>query len=163
MALTSSRKTARASGRERILNAKSILLDALMAFASVPALAQTGSAISVVGKRANCQALVSLTLADREVPIPLGLRLFLPQEWTDDPARCAAAGVPDEAVIARSKGTIALAEVDRLRAAEVRFATVLAMPVMARAPPSVTVLMPGACAGRLASRAPRRSTTEASS
>src|SRR3954469_7125637 len=31
-----------------------------------------------LGKRANCQALVSLTLAAREVPIPLGLRLFLP-------------------------------------------------------------------------------------
>ena len=79
-----------------------------------------------LGKRANCQALVSLTLADREVPIPVGLRLFLPQEWTSDPARCAAAGVPEEAVIARSKGTIALAEVDRLRAAGVRFGTVLA-------------------------------------
>jgi SRSO17 transposase len=79
-----------------------------------------------LGKRANCQALVSLTLANREVPIPLGLRLFLPQEWTDDPARCAAAGVPDEAVIARSKGAIALAEVDRLRLAGVRFGTVLA-------------------------------------
>jgi SRSO17 transposase len=79
-----------------------------------------------LGKRANCQALVSLTLADREVPIPLGLRLFLPQEWTDDPARCAAAGVPDEAVIARSKGAIALAEVDRLRVAGVRFGLVLA-------------------------------------
>ena len=79
-----------------------------------------------LGKRANCQALVSLTLADREVPIPLGLRLFLPQEWTSDPARCAAAGVPDEAVIARSKGAIALAEVDRLRAAGVRFGLVLA-------------------------------------
>src|SRR3954447_8796773 len=79
-----------------------------------------------LGKRANCQALVSLTLAAREVPIPLGLRLFLPQAWTDDAARCAAAGVPDEAVIARSKGAIALAEVDRLRLAGVRFATVLA-------------------------------------
>jgi SRSO17 transposase len=79
-----------------------------------------------LGKRANCQALVSLTLAAREVPIPLGLRLFLPQEWTDDPARCAAAGVPDEAVIARSKGAIALAEVDRLRRAGVGFAIVLA-------------------------------------
>src|SRR4051794_5352026 len=79
-----------------------------------------------LGKRANCRALVSLTLAAREVPIPLGLRLFLPQAWTDDAARCAAAGVPDEAVIARSKGAIALAEVDRLRLAGVRFATVLA-------------------------------------
>jgi SRSO17 transposase len=79
-----------------------------------------------LGKRANCQALVSLTLAAREVPIPLGLRLFLPQEWTDGPARCAAAGVPDEAVIARSKGAIALTEVDRLLMAGVRFTTVLA-------------------------------------
>src|SRR3954453_12121012 len=79
-----------------------------------------------LGKRANCQALVSLTLAAREVPIPLGLRLFLPQAWTDDAARCAAAGVPDEAVIARSKGAIALAEVDRLLVAGVRFTTVLA-------------------------------------
>src|SRR3954462_7007259 len=79
-----------------------------------------------LGKRANCQALVSLTLAAREVPIPLGLRLFLPQAWTDDAARWAAAGVPDEAVIARSKGAIALAEVDRLRLAGVRVATVLA-------------------------------------
>src|SRR5690349_10837266 len=77
-----------------------------------------------LGKRANCQALVSLTLAEREVPVPVGLRLFLPQEWTDDPARCAAAGVPDEAVIARSKGAIALAEGDRLRAAGVRVSTV---------------------------------------
>src|SRR5215217_3701934 len=79
-----------------------------------------------LGKRASCQALVSLTLADREVPIPLGLRLFLPQAWTDDPARCAAAGVPDEAVIARSKSAIALAELDRLRLAGVRFGLVLA-------------------------------------
>jgi SRSO17 transposase len=47
-----------------------------------------------LGKRANCQALVSLTLAGREVPVPVGLRLFLPEEWTRDPERCAAAGVP---------------------------------------------------------------------
>jgi SRSO17 transposase len=56
----------------------------------------------------------------------VGLRLFLPQEWTSDPARCAAAGVPEEAVIARGKGAIALAEVDRLRGAGVRFGLVLA-------------------------------------
>jgi SRSO17 transposase len=79
-----------------------------------------------LGKRANCPALVSLTLAGREVPLPLGLRLFLPPEWTSDPARCAAAGVPDEAVLARSKGAIALAELDRLRVAGVRFGLVLA-------------------------------------
>src|SRR5918993_1242506 len=79
-----------------------------------------------LGKRANCQALVSLTLAGREVPIPVGLRLFLPEEWTSDPERCAAAGVPEAEIVARSKGEIALAELDRLRAAGVRFGTVLA-------------------------------------
>ncbi|MDB5370907.1 MAG: transposase [Roseomonas sp.] len=33
-----------------------------------------------LGKKANCQSLVSLTLAQGEVPVPAGLRLFLPQE-----------------------------------------------------------------------------------
>lgn len=79
-----------------------------------------------LGKRANCQALVSLTLAGREVPVPVGLRLFLPAEWTADPERCAAAGVPDDEVVARAKGEIALAEVDRLIEAEVRFGLTLA-------------------------------------
>ena len=32
----------------------------------------------VLGKRANCQTLVSLTLAKDDVPIAVGLRLFLP-------------------------------------------------------------------------------------
>ena len=79
-----------------------------------------------LGKRANCQALVSLTLAGQEVPVPVGLRLFLPEEWTADPERCAAAGVPEDEVVARSKGEIALAELDRLIAAGVRFGLVLA-------------------------------------
>src|SRR3954449_2675103 len=60
-----------------------------------------------LGKRANCQALVSLTLAGREVPVPVGLRLFLPDEWVGDAARCARAGVPETDVTARSKGAIA--------------------------------------------------------
>jgi SRSO17 transposase len=77
-----------------------------------------------LGKRANCQALVSLTLAGREVPIPVGLRLFLPEEWTADPARCVAAGVPEAEILARAKGAIALAELDRLLAAGVRFGLV---------------------------------------
>jgi SRSO17 transposase len=79
-----------------------------------------------LGKRANCQALVSLTLAGAEVPVPVGLRLFLPEEWVDDPERCVAAGVPEDEVVARSKGAIALAELDRLIAAQVRFGLVLA-------------------------------------
>jgi SRSO17 transposase len=40
-----------------------------------------------LGKRANCQSLVSLTLARGEVPVGVGLRLFLPEDWCADAAR----------------------------------------------------------------------------
>ena len=78
-----------------------------------------------LGKRANCQALVSLTLASGEVPVGVGLRLFLPEAWAGDAARRAKAGVP-EAVAARPKWRIALDELDRVRAAGARFGHVVA-------------------------------------
>lgn len=77
-----------------------------------------------LGKRANCQALVSLTLARGEVPVCVALRLFLPKAWADDWERRAVTGVPDE-VEGRSKGQTALAEIDRLLAQGVRFGCVL--------------------------------------
>jgi SRSO17 transposase len=73
-----------------------------------------------LGKTANCQALVSLTLARGEVPVPLALRLYLPEAWADDPIRRARAKVP-EAIRFQPKGEIALAELDRVMAADVRF------------------------------------------
>ena len=81
---------------------------------------------SALGKTANCQTLVSLTLARGEVPVMVGLRLFLPESWTGDEARLERAGVPAEYRSARTKSEIALAELDRLIAAGVRFGTVLA-------------------------------------
>ncbi|WP_082571715.1 IS701 family transposase [Ensifer sp. Root142] len=81
---------------------------------------------SMLGKRANCQTLVSLTLARDEVPVPVGLRLFLPASWTSDHDRMAKAGVPEEMRLSRTKPEIALDEIDRLIAAGVRFGTVLA-------------------------------------
>ena len=33
-----------------------------------------------------------------EVPVPVALRLFLPDEWTGDAKRCAQAGVPEAEV-----------------------------------------------------------------
>ncbi len=51
---------------------------------------------SALGKTANCQTLVSLTLARGEVPVMLGLRLFLPESWTSNQARLKRAGVPTE-------------------------------------------------------------------
>src|ERR1700737_1079489 len=81
---------------------------------------------SALGKTANCQTLVSLTLARDEVPVMIGLRLFLPESWTGAPDRMAKARVPETWRAARTKPEIALAEIDRIRAAGVRFATVLA-------------------------------------
>ena len=79
-----------------------------------------------LGKTANCQVLVSLTLARGEVPVPVGLRLFLPTCWTDDVDRCAAAGVPQAARAAQTKPEIALAEINRVLAAGLHFRCVLA-------------------------------------
>jgi SRSO17 transposase len=81
---------------------------------------------SALGKTANCQTLVSLTLAHGEVPVPVALRLFLPEGWTTDPSRLQRAGVPVPHRRARTKPQIALAEIDRLIAGGVRFGCVLA-------------------------------------
>jgi SRSO17 transposase len=81
---------------------------------------------SALGKRANCQTLVSLTLARDEVPVAVGLRLFLPESWTGDPDRMKRAHVPEARFLPRTKPQIALDEIDRLTAAGVRFGTVLA-------------------------------------
>ena len=81
---------------------------------------------SALGKTANCQTLVSLTLARGEVPVPVALRLFLPESWTNDPGRLQRAGVPVPHRTARTKPQIALAEIDRTIAGGVRFGCVLA-------------------------------------
>ena len=81
---------------------------------------------STLGKIANCQTLVSLTLARGEVPVMASLRLFLPESWTLDRSRLKRAGVPVEYRKPRTKPEIALAEIDRVIAAGVRFGCVLA-------------------------------------
>jgi SRSO17 transposase len=81
---------------------------------------------SALGKTANCQSLVSLTLAGGEVPVMLAMRLFLPESWTSNRARLERAGVPAEYQTARTKLEIALAEIDRVITAGVRFGCVLA-------------------------------------
>jgi len=78
-----------------------------------------------LGKTANCQTLVSLTLARGEVPVPLALRLYLPREWTEEQRRAQRVGVPP-GVTFQTKAALALAELDRVRAAGVTFGAVLA-------------------------------------
>ena len=67
----------------------------------------------VLGKTANCQAAVSLTLANHFAGLPVAYRLYLPEEWTQNPARCKKAGVPSE-VTFKKKWQIALDLVDEL-------------------------------------------------
>jgi SRSO17 transposase len=79
-----------------------------------------------VGKKTNCQTLVSLTLAKNEVPIPIVLRLFLPDTWTKDPERLQHAGVPETFWVECSKPEMALEELQRVMQAGVSFGAVLA-------------------------------------
>ncbi|MBS1035910.1 IS701 family transposase [Gluconobacter cerinus] len=81
---------------------------------------------SSLGKTANCQSLVSVTLASREVPVMVGLRLFLPDEWTSDPERMARAHVPEDKRTSLTKPEIAIEEIDRVIASGARFGCVLA-------------------------------------
>lgn len=79
-----------------------------------------------LGKKASRQSLVSLILARGEVSVPVSLRLFLPEEWTAAPARCAQANVSEATAMPRSKSEIAFPELDRLRTEGFRFGMVLA-------------------------------------
>ncbi len=78
-----------------------------------------------LGKRANCQVLVSLTLARGEVPAPMGLKLFMPEAWAEDRPRRRRVYVPDE-IEHRPKWKIALEEIDRVIEAGASFGDVLA-------------------------------------
>ena len=78
-----------------------------------------------LGKRANCQVLVSLTLARGEVPVPVALKLFMPEAWAEDRPRRRRVYVPDE-IEHRPKWKIALEEIDRVIEAGASFGDVLA-------------------------------------
>lgn len=79
---------------------------------------------TTLGKNANRQTLVSVTLTRDEVPAMVGLRLFLSENWTCALERMIWAGVPDARQSYKTKPEIALEEIDRIRAADVRFGCV---------------------------------------
>lgn len=76
-----------------------------------------------LGKQANCQVVVTLTLARGALLVPVASRLFLPESWSADRERSLQAGVPEEILEPghRTKPQIALAEIDRLRSLGVTF------------------------------------------
>src|SRR5215467_4757268 len=47
-----------------------------------------------LGKQANCQVTVSLSIANHAASLPVAYQLYLPQEWIKDRARRKKAGVP---------------------------------------------------------------------
>jgi SRSO17 transposase len=63
-----------------------------------------------LGKQDNCQAAVSLSIANRHASLPIAYRLYLPQEWVDDEQRRLRAGVPED-VAFRTKPEIALEQI----------------------------------------------------
>ena len=67
---------------------------------------------TVLGKNANCQMLVLVTLASGEVPVMLGLRRSLPESWTSDTVRMKQASVPEPFQAYRTKPDIAIEAVD---------------------------------------------------
>ena len=81
----------------------------------------TGSA----GKITNCQIGVFAAYASRHGHAFIDRALYLPKTWTSDPARLAAAHVPEGTTFATKPG-LALAMIERARAAGVPFSWVAA-------------------------------------
>ena len=48
-----------------------------------------------LGKQANCQVAVSLSVANHAASLPVAYRLYLPESWAKDDERRRKAGVPD--------------------------------------------------------------------
>ncbi len=78
-----------------------------------------------LGKQDNCQVAVTLSAASRTMSLPVGYRLFLPQDWAADPARRAKAGVPDD-IVFQSKPQIALELIEQASARGITPEVVLA-------------------------------------
>jgi SRSO17 transposase len=63
-----------------------------------------------LGKQANCQVAVSLSLANHDASLPVAYQLYLPKIWAEDEARRRKAGVPEE-IAFKTKPEIALEQI----------------------------------------------------
>ena len=63
-----------------------------------------------LGKQANCQVVVTLSIANHHASLPIAYRLYLPQEWAEDAARRKKAHVPEE-IAFKTKPQIALEQI----------------------------------------------------
>jgi SRSO17 transposase len=78
-----------------------------------------------LGKQDNCQAVVSLSLANHHASLPIAHRLYLPETWADDAERRKKAKVPED-VVFKTKPKIALDQLRAAHAAGLPLGTVLA-------------------------------------
>jgi SRSO17 transposase len=78
-----------------------------------------------VGKVANCQIAVSLSLATRTEHVPVDFELYLPKCWTSDEARRQEARIPDD-IEFRTKPELAIEMIHRAVADELPTGVVLA-------------------------------------
>jgi SRSO17 transposase len=60
-----------------------------------------------LGKQANCQVAVSLSIANHHASLPVAYRLYLPKAWAEDDERRCKAGVPAD-ISFKTKPEIAL-------------------------------------------------------
>jgi SRSO17 transposase len=77
-----------------------------------------------LGKQANCQVAVSLSIANHHASLPIAYRLYLPKDWAHDRARCKKAHVP-ATVTFKTKPQIALEQLRVARQAGVPVGAVL--------------------------------------
>src|SRR6202011_2074708 len=60
-----------------------------------------------LGKQANCQVAVTLSLANHDASMPVAYRLYLPKAWAEDDERRRKAKVPED-IVFKSKPENAL-------------------------------------------------------
>jgi SRSO17 transposase len=77
-----------------------------------------------LGKQANCQVVVTLSVANHHASLPIAYRLYLPQAWAEDAARRKKAHVPKE-IRFKTKPQIALEQIRAACAAGVARGVVL--------------------------------------
>jgi SRSO17 transposase len=71
-----------------------------------------------LGKQANCQVVVTLSIANHHASLPIAYRLYLPEAWAGDPARRKQAHVPEN-ITFKTKPQIALEQIQAACAADV--------------------------------------------
>jgi SRSO17 transposase len=80
-----------------------------------------------LGKQANCQVVVTLSIANHEASLPIAYRLYLPQAWAENAERRKQAHIPEN-ITFKSKPQIALEQFQAACAAGVAAGVALMDP-----------------------------------